>query len=76
MVKLKAFIWKRRRLLGFLADSLCVVLSYWLSFVVGLAGLGKTYGHLFVQTLLLVVAPASFFCGYSKCTKAPGDTRV
>jgi FlaA1/EpsC-like NDP-sugar epimerase len=56
MVKIKAFIWKRRRLLGFLADALCVVLSYWLSFVVGLAGLGKTYGHLFVQTLLPVVA--------------------
>jgi len=61
MVKLKAFLWKRRRLLGLLADSLCVVLSYWLSFVIGLGGLGRSYAYLFAMTLPIVLASRLLF---------------
>ncbi len=56
MLKIKALIWRKRRLFAFLADAGCVVLSYWLSFLIGLAGLGSSWAHLFADTVLMLVA--------------------
>lgn len=69
MTKLRTFIWKRRRFLRLFADVLCVALSYWLSFVVGLAGLGKHYAHLFARTLPLVIACRLVFLWFFKVHK-------
>lgn len=56
MVKLKTLLWRRRRLLGLLTDTACVALSYWLSFVIGLAGPDRSYSRVFVTTLPMVLA--------------------
>jgi len=54
-------LWRRRREIVFFVDAVCVVLTYWLSFVIGLSGLGVSYNRVFVVTLPLVLVCRLFF---------------
>jgi len=47
--------WRGKRDLLFLLDIACAILSYWLSFVIGLSGLERSYFNVFAETLSLVV---------------------
>jgi len=55
MPKLKTIFWQKRRQLALVVDAACALLSYWLSFVVGLWGLGRSYTHVFLSTLPMVI---------------------
>jgi FlaA1/EpsC-like NDP-sugar epimerase len=61
MGNLKTFLWRKRSQLAFVVDAVCAALSYWLSFVVGLSGLGVPYAYLFLTTLPMVIASRLLF---------------
>jgi len=54
----------------FLSDVACVIVSYWLSFVVGLSGLETSFYHVFAGTLSLVVGCRILFFLLFKLHKA------
>lgn len=56
MASLKEALWRRRHSAAVLIDVACIVISYYLSFVIGLWGLGEPYFHTFATTLPLVLA--------------------